>query len=302
MTKSTMGKKHCYFLSWLLIVFVIAFFLSTQAKAAAKTCPPRPQNTLWALTVLASGSAGAGGGQLDKDEFLACWQPVPRLNGQKHFSSTGGGGQISADYSYDIGMGNFSISATTSGHGTPQRANASAGADVLVEWLDQLTFHSNKIKPIQRGPDGKPIITKDSFYSVTIKVNGAPTCSASGSSKAMGLWSFIAEDEKSSSELKYAPIKDSLYSFRPSAEAQAMLCGGAYYGKISGTQIDLLNDSVVSIRGQASVGLNEVLDSGNSSGNSKGGWSGMSICVVRPAQPDDVTLTSLSGTNYWCSN
>jgi hypothetical protein len=301
MTKSTMGKKHRYFLSCLLTVFAIAFFLPTQAKAAAKTCPPRPQNILSALTVMASGSAGAGGGQLDKDEFLVCWQPVPRLNGQKHFSSTGRGGQISADYAYDIGMGNFSISATTSGHGPPKMANASAGADVLIEWLDQLTFHSNKIKPIQKGPDGKPIVTKDNFYSVTIKVSGTPTCSA-GPFKVMGLWSFIAEDEKSSSELKYAPIKDSQYDFKPSAEAEAMLCGNIFYTEIRGAQIDLLNDSVVSIRGQASVGLNEVLDSGASSGNAKGSWSGMSVCIVRPTQPDDVTLTSLSGTNYWCSN
>lgn len=81
-----------------------------------------------------------------------------------------------------------------------------------------------------------------------------------------------------------------------------MLCGNIFYTEIRGAQIDLLNDSVVSIRGQASVGLNEVLDSGASSGNAKGSWSGMSVCIVRPTQPDDVTLTSLSGTNYWCSN
>ena len=299
MTKSLMGKKRRGHLSRPFAISMIAVFLPALVMAADEMCPPRAPNVFTALTVVTHGSANAAGGQLAKSGKALCWQTTPSLSDQQQLRSDGPGGHVSADYSYEVSLRNISVSSHLAANGSKKNASAGGEVQVLVEWFDQLTFHSNKVKPIQKGPDGKPIVTKDSYFSVEVKLSGTPTCQHSGPFQVLGRWAVYADYEQSKA-LEYLIVAgtDPPISFQSKLAQSGDICGGFLYP----WSFDLINDSKVELRGLTSVVLLGDVNSKQPSGNASGGVSGMSVCLVHPTQPDDVTVTSLSGTNYWCTN
>lgn len=299
MTNSLALIRQCSRLSRPLGVLGMTILLSSQVLWAQGTCPPRTPDTKFGLLALALATAHVGNGHLDKKTGHFCWAATHSLSDTAHQTSDGDGGHFTAEYNYNASQNNVSLKVRVAGDGPPKKAVGGGAASVSVEWVDTLTFHSNKMRAITpQTIGGTPLMKSDMIYLQVRFNSGNPQCSgrtkyfryATSAHAAMANtiagvgWITIPKDVPIAPAETYYTVMD--------------MCG---LPNQAPKNLVVLNGFGASLSVGASATLNGLLTSGEPHGDLSVSMTNMSLCIVRPATPDDLTLTSASGVNYWCN-
>jgi hypothetical protein len=297
----------------MLLLSTVCLWTSAQAQHGVQPgeCPnTEPMENFFGYFVqVIASSIVTGTGDAKKKDELTCWVAGASKSDQQRLPSDGKGTEITSEYSYTIAPSGISASVRVYGSvGGKDSPQGSAVATLWLMWHDSLRLHSKQI-PVINSEDfyqGRPPTDADlanSLIKVKIKLlQNPPQCSGedSGFSYKTGVYG-IGETVRLGSiggilppgKFPGGPIND--WYIR--ADKCGIPSGSATFDAMNG-----LETAIHITVNEEAFGVVDHDKSHPSSleGHLKVELSGIRLCVVRPAKPTDLTLTSASGANYWC--
>ena len=201
----------------------------------------------------------------------------------------------------------ISASARLSGQVTGKNSAGGSGVtNVWVMWHDSLTFHSKQI----------PTINPDDFR------RGRPPTPADLANSAIKVkLRLLQNPPQCSGETHEFTYKTGVYAIGISGMSNGGVGGIAppggippksnkdnWYIRADKCGIPSDTGDVQAINGQEMaihITVNEQTDANldfhkSPEGHLKVELSGIRLCVIRPKEPSDLTLTAASGADYWC--
>lgn len=295
-----------------LLFFTLCLLTGAEAQSggAGGACPPRPEGRFFGYFVDVAAVAGVGTkSEQKKKAELTCWVAGKAATGQYRGESKDQYADLTAEYSYTVSPTGISASARLYGQVNNTKIGGGSGdANLRLMWHDVLTFHSNKMPHVgqyefRTNPEKAKEVLGASLIKVKVKLlENPPQCS--GMRDRFRYETGVVAAASSGGEAggfgPPGPIRQGTPKDPITADnwfIRAGQCGipNDFHYAIVPNDMDMM----------LQISVNEVTHAyleapAYPEGHLKADLSGIRLCVVRPEKPSDLTITALSGADYWC--
>jgi hypothetical protein len=292
--------KHLNVAPLLSLLGLVAF----APEARAQSCEQKVGDQFGTYVTLTASAASANIWPPkmplpQRDDKLECNVKQWKAVGTRVLSSTSGAATVNTSYSYYVGPNAIAVTTTVEGSRTSSSCRCSAQGHItlLAGWLDTITLHSKsmrKVTPndVKNGPGAQQ---KDIIH---LTVHSRPATASVKDCHSDGQPAFVYQAEFW------------IILVTPGFGNQLGLGGGQPRQGMGYCSVDAsrgemaaLNEFPIVVRMGVSEQLIGSLVTQNdpTAGMSRARREGVSFCIDHPSQPTDLTMTSASGTQYWCT-
>jgi hypothetical protein len=284
-----------------LLLFVLSLLSSVQAQVGAGC--PNGEPPAFGYFVNISADAGVGKDH-KKTAEKTCWVVAQSKSGQDKLESQDPYADLTSEYSYTVAPSGISASVRLYGQvNNVKRGFGSGHANIWLMWHDTLTFRS-KSMPLAPEPkdeinnrDGFELLVAKSIINVKVKLLQDPPQCAGESANFRYATGVLVAARSGTSGASIGPWQGPEGSTQENWFVKMDKCGI----KSDPISTTVLNGKTLKIHITVDNVTQSYLDFKESpEGHLKADLSNVRLCVVRPAKPADLTITSASGANYWC--
>lgn len=289
-------------LSGSVVVATLALAAFAPATPAEASCEQQT-GTQFGTYVLLSASAAATKWpdfpppQSDRknDCNVGQWKAV----GSRVLSSSAGGARVNTSYTYLVGPDALSVSTTVEASRPGKDCRCSAQGHIMLEagWGDAITFHSKSMRKVtpEQLKSGNPAAEKD---IIRLKVHSKPSAAGVSDCSASSQPSFVYQAEF-------------WITLVPTVLPHPLSLGGGQPRQgigycsvdVSMGYVEVLNEYPVLLRMGVVEQVIGSLQTAQAppAGVARARREGVSVCIDHPSDPADLTMTSASGSQYWCN-
>jgi hypothetical protein len=285
-------------------LLLFPLYLLTTVQAQVKAGCPNGEPPAFGYFVNVSADAGVGKDHKKTTEKI-CWVVAQSKTGQDKLESQDQYADLTSQYSYTVAPTGISASVRLYGQvNNIKRGFGSGHANIWLMWHDTLTFHSKLIplapdpKDLINHPAQFPMMVAKSMIKVTVKLlQDQPQCAGGTGQYFKYKTGILVAARSSAGGDAIGPVKGPEGSTQEDWFAKVDQCG-----KVSDpVTLMVLNGKDLAIHITVDDITESYLDyNENPEGHLKAELSNVRVCVVRPAKPADLTVTSASGASYWC--